>query len=107
MPIRRLRAYFERIRQKRKELQMLALSGVVRPSHIELRYTIPLLRIEGYGSDAQHSLESLDRESPRLRRFLRILNKPAKPHPSLRPHQFTQSHPRRRRTAVTNIRLIG
>ena len=26
-------------------LHMLALSGVVRPSHIELRYTIPILKV--------------------------------------------------------------
>ena len=34
-----------RAQQKRKALQMLALSGVVRPSDVELRYPIPLIKI--------------------------------------------------------------
>lgn len=34
-----------RAQQKRKALQMLALSGVVRPSDVELRYPIPLVTI--------------------------------------------------------------
>lgn len=38
MPLARLRFYRERARQKRKAIQMLCLSGVIRPSHIELRY---------------------------------------------------------------------
>ncbi len=38
MPLARLRFYRERARQKRKAIQMLALSGVIRPSHVELRY---------------------------------------------------------------------
>ena len=33
--------------QKRKAIQMLALSGVVRPSDVELRYSIPLIKISG------------------------------------------------------------
>jgi hypothetical protein len=35
-----------RVKQKRTALQMLALSGVVRPSHIEPRYTVPLLKLK-------------------------------------------------------------
>ena len=45
MPLAHWRTYRERAQQKRKVLHMLALSGVVRPSHIELRYTVPILRI--------------------------------------------------------------
>ena len=45
MPLARWRTYRERARQKRKTLQMLALSGAVRPSHIELRYTISILNV--------------------------------------------------------------
>ncbi len=45
MPLARWRIYRERARHKRKVLQMLALSGVVRPSHIELRYTAPILKV--------------------------------------------------------------
>ena len=44
MPLAHWRSYRERARQKRKALHMLALSGVIRPSHIELRYTIPTLK---------------------------------------------------------------
>jgi hypothetical protein len=36
-----------RAQQKRKAIQMLALSGVVRPSDVELRYPIPLIKISG------------------------------------------------------------
>lgn len=45
MPLVRWRTNRERTRQKRKALHMLALSGVVRPSHIEPRYYIPILKV--------------------------------------------------------------
>jgi len=35
-------------KQKRTALQMLALSGVVRPSHVELRYATPITRIAAF-----------------------------------------------------------
>lgn len=44
MPLTRWVGARESAKQKRKALQMLALSGVVRPSHIEVRYTIPLFK---------------------------------------------------------------
>jgi hypothetical protein len=47
MGIHHFQAYIDRKRQKRKALQMLALSGVVRPSHVELRYTTPILTVDG------------------------------------------------------------
>lgn len=34
-----------RAKQKQKAIQMLTLSGVLRPSHIELRYGVPLLKV--------------------------------------------------------------
>lgn len=37
-----------RAKQKRKALQMLALSGVVRPGHIEPRYSVPLLKLKAF-----------------------------------------------------------
>jgi len=43
MPLQQLRIYRERTGQNRNALHMLALSGVVRPSHVELRYTIPTI----------------------------------------------------------------
>ena len=45
MPLTRWRLSRERTRQKQKALHMLALSGVVRPSHVELRYSIPILKV--------------------------------------------------------------
>ena len=42
MPLTRWTHYRQTRAQKRKALHMLALSGVVRPSSIELRYTTPL-----------------------------------------------------------------
>lgn len=44
MPLTQWRTYRERAKQKQKALHMLALSGVVRPSHVELRYPVPLTR---------------------------------------------------------------
>jgi hypothetical protein len=35
-------------KQKRTALHMLALSGVVRPSHVELRYATPIARITAF-----------------------------------------------------------
>ena len=37
-----------RTKQKRTALHMLALSGVVRPSHVELRYAIPIASITAF-----------------------------------------------------------
>jgi len=34
--------------QKRTALHMLAVSGVVRPSHVELRYTTPITGMAGF-----------------------------------------------------------
>lgn len=47
-PLQILQTYVDRRRNKQKTLQMLALSGAVRPSHVELRYTTPLLTVEGH-----------------------------------------------------------
>ncbi len=46
----------ERTQQKRTALHMLALSGVVRPSHVELRYTTPLANITAFRAQA-HATE--------------------------------------------------
>ena len=44
MPLAHWRTSLERVRQKRQALHMLALSGVVRPSHLEPRYTVPIMK---------------------------------------------------------------
>lgn len=46
MVLHDIRTYFDRKRHRRKTLQMLSLSGVIRPSHVEVRYTTPLLKAE-------------------------------------------------------------
>lgn len=52
MSFRHLQTSIERTKQKRKALHMLALSGVIRPSHVELRYTFPI----SMGEDATDAL---------------------------------------------------
>ena len=42
------RVYSKQKRQKRTVLHMLAASGVVRPSHVELRYTTPIASITAF-----------------------------------------------------------
>ena len=44
MPLTQWRNRRERAKQKLKVLQMLALSGVVRPGEVEIRYGIPLMK---------------------------------------------------------------
>ena len=44
LPIHSVRRHIARRRQIRTALHMLSASGVLRPSHVELRYTAPLTR---------------------------------------------------------------
>jgi hypothetical protein len=67
MPLKIWRAYRLRLQQKRKAMQMLAISGVVRPSAVELRYTIPLMKMRISNSSAV--LQPVDiTKRPALRR---------------------------------------
>ncbi len=52
--------------QTRKALQMLALSGVVRPSDVELRYSIPLIKISGTHTAPQDQSSSDTQMDPSL-----------------------------------------
>lgn len=45
-------AHRRRRQQTRKALQMLALSGVVRPGHVELRYCVPLITLKALNRSA-------------------------------------------------------
>ncbi len=45
-PLHYIKASRSRAKQKRNALHMMALSGVIRPSHIELRYGIPLTSLD-------------------------------------------------------------
>lgn len=46
MALHYVRTYVTRQRHRRQTLQMLSNSGVIRPSHVEVRYTTPLLKAE-------------------------------------------------------------
>jgi hypothetical protein len=47
-PIQYIKLRSAHKKQKRTALRMLALSGVVRPSHVELRYATPIDRIAAF-----------------------------------------------------------
>lgn len=74
MSLHHLRASMDRARQKRKALHMLALSGVVRPSHIELRYATPLLNIEEQSSAFQDKPVPAVRLSSLLQKFFELMS---------------------------------
>ncbi|MDF0674980.1 MAG: hypothetical protein P0120_11690 [Nitrospira sp.] len=78
MPLRQLRSYIEGTRQKRKALHMLALSGVVRPSHVELRYAIPLGNNEDESSPFQKNPMAAVRSASLLQKFFELMTWPAK-----------------------------
>lgn len=61
--------------QETKTLQMLALSGVVRPSHVELRYTIPLLRVEGPTDSFQNPPGPATTQSSLLRQIMELVRR--------------------------------
>ena len=52
--------------QKRKALQMLAISGVVRPSDVEMRYSIPLIKISGTHTTPEAQEADHERVAPSL-----------------------------------------
>lgn len=58
MTVRRFHMSVDRTRQKQKAFHMLILSGVVRPSHIGLRYLTFLTQGEEPTTDSQHSSHS-------------------------------------------------
>jgi len=67
MPLKIWRTYRLRAQQKRKAMQMLTISGVVRPSAVELRYTTPLMKMRISTSSAV--LQPVDiTKRPALRR---------------------------------------
>lgn len=75
MVIHHFQAYFDRKRKNRATLQMLALSGVVRPSHVELRYTIPLLRVEGPTDSFQNNPGPSMTQSSLLWQFVELVRR--------------------------------
>ena len=81
MPLRQLGTYRARARQIRKALHMLALSGVVRPSHVELRYAISFVNIEAHSSTFQDKPAAV-RPSRLLQKFFKLMTWPTKDHRS-------------------------
>lgn len=53
-----------RIKQTRTALHMLALSGVVRPSHVELHYTAPVTNTTAFRAQAQTAENPLTQPVP-------------------------------------------
>jgi hypothetical protein len=47
-PIHYIKSRKASVKQKRTALRMLALSGVVRPGHVELRYATPIASITAF-----------------------------------------------------------
>ncbi len=75
MAVRRLHMDLDQTRQKQKALHMLILSGVVRPSHIGLRY-IPLLsQSEGQPHGSRNSPIAPAQTLHHLHRAISLLRK--------------------------------
>ncbi|WHZ29790.1 MAG: hypothetical protein OJF51_004592 [Nitrospira sp.] len=75
MLLHQFQVYRARTRQKRKALRMLALSGVVRPSHVELRYAIPFLNMEDQSGAFQGNPVSAVRPSNLLPKFFELMSR--------------------------------
>lgn len=102
MSFRHLQTHIERTRQKRKALHMLTLSGVVRPGHVELRYTIPLSMVEDI-TDSSHKNPATSVEPSSIRKLLALMIRLMKEHRSFRLHLPTFSIPKFRKAAPTDI----
>jgi len=103
MLLRQLRTYIERTRQKRKALHMLALSGVVRPSHVELRYAIPLLNLEDHLSALQEKPLTAVRPPNRLQKFFELVSRPTKDDRSFGQHLLSDTWLRLRKSVSTSV----
>jgi len=66
MSIMAWRARRIQTQQKRKALQMLAISGVVRPSDVEMHYSIPLIKISGTHTTSEAQPSSNKQMAPPL-----------------------------------------
>lgn len=69
MPLARWTHYRQTRDQKKKTLHLLALSGVVRPSTIELRYTTPLSHISAESSRDDRAPLAQDASAPATSTF--------------------------------------
>lgn len=88
MPLCHPHMYPECTQQKPSALQLLALSGVIRPSHVALRYTVSLPSIEEQ-SDGSHGKGLAAVLSSRLaKKFFRLIAWPMK----VSDHKATREH---------------
>jgi hypothetical protein len=104
MPLYQLRTYIERTRQKRKALHMLALSGVVRPGHVELRYATPFLNLEVQSCAFQNKPATAVRPSNLVQKFLELMSWPTKNERSLWKHLHNHNQLRLRNSVSTSTR---
>lgn len=86
MAIHYVQTYFDRKRHRRKTLQMLSLSGVVRPSHVEVRYTTPLLKAEEQTDFFLDNTVPLTSQSSLLAQFVEFIRPLIVGMRSLRPY---------------------
>lgn len=87
-PFHHLQTCVDRKRKKRKSLQMLALSGAVRPSHVELRYTTSLLTVEGSIDSFQDASAPPTNQSSLLTQFIEFTRRLILDLRSLRPYVY-------------------
>ena len=78
MPFWQVRTYVKLTRQKGAALHMLTLSGVVRPSHVGLRYAIHLLNTEDQSNAVHDKSVTAVQPSNFLRKFFERMNWPLK-----------------------------
>lgn len=105
MAITRLKMYLGRTERKRKALHMLMLSGVVRPSHIALRFTSLVPQIEEQTEGSQHNALSPTHLSNQLYRFIKSLQKRLTQLLSLEPTRVKHSLFKPRRVATSKMCL--
>lgn len=108
MPVSRLKMYLDRTERKRKALHMLILSGVVRSSHTELRYTTLLSQAEEESNDSPNSALSPAYTSTRLYQLIRSLQSRITQQIPLEPTHWKQSlfKPRRAITSRMCLRTL-
>ena len=97
MSHRHLQMSRARTRQKRKALHMLTLSGVLRPSRVELRYALPLLNDEDQSSACHDDSETAVHSSSVLRKIFELMW-------SFGQHLFSNEYMRSRRSVAVPIR---
>jgi len=86
MALHYVQTYFDRKRHRRQTLQMLSLSGVVRPSHVEVRYTTSLLKAEEQTDFFLDNTVPVTSHSSLLTQFVELIRPLIVGLGSLRPH---------------------